>query len=148
VTIVDVLSFLSGDQVFVAPIAIVDEIVEVQPDLTVDLPVADFKGVQPKLIQYRGKTIPLFSLDALLNHKKTAELPRKALVVSGNRGVIAFGVDRMLGQQEAVVRSLDDALVRVPGMAGATDLGDGRPTLVLDLAILGGTVMQNSALMV
>ena len=43
----------------------------------------------------------------------------------------------MLGQQEVVVRPLEDALVRVTGVSGTTDLGDGRPTLVLDLAALG-----------
>ena len=53
---------------------------------------------------------------------------------------MAFGVDRMLGQQEVVVRPLDDDLVRVPGVAGATDLGDGRPTLVLDLVGLGASL--------
>jgi len=36
------------------------------------------------------------------------------------------------------VRPLEDPLVRVPGVTGATDLGDGRPTLVLDLFALAG----------
>jgi two-component system chemotaxis sensor kinase CheA len=31
-----------------------------------------------------------------------------------------------------------DPLVHVPGITGATDLGDGKPTLVLDLVALGG----------
>jgi two-component system chemotaxis sensor kinase CheA len=43
----------------------------------------------------------------------------------------------MLGRQEVVVRTVDDPLVHAPGIAGATDLGDGRPTLVLDLGELG-----------
>jgi two-component system chemotaxis sensor kinase CheA len=34
------------------------------------------------------------------------------------------------------VRPIEDPLVRVPGITGATDLGDGRPTLVLDLPAL------------
>jgi two-component system chemotaxis sensor kinase CheA len=41
-----------------------------------------------------------------------------------------------MGQQEIVLRPLEDPLVRVPGVAGATDLGDGLPTLVLDLSTL------------
>jgi two-component system chemotaxis sensor kinase CheA len=45
----------------------------------------------------------------------------------------AFAVDHMLGQQEVVVRPLEDPLVKVKGVTGSTDLGDGRPTLVLDL---------------
>jgi two-component system chemotaxis sensor kinase CheA len=52
-------------------------------------------------------------------------------------GAVAFGIDRLLGQQEVVVRPVHDTLVRVKGLAGATDLGDGRPTLVLDLSTMG-----------
>jgi hypothetical protein len=44
---------------------------------------------------------------------------------------------REAGQQEIVVRPLNDALLKVPGVSGATDLGDGKPTLVLDLISLG-----------
>lgn len=54
---------------------------------------------------------------------------------------MAFGIDRVQGQQEAVVRPLTDPLVQMPGIAGATDLGDGRPTLVLDLVALGATLL-------
>ena len=53
---------------------------------------------------------------------------------------MGFTVDRMLGQQEIVVRPLNDILVRVPGVSGAADLGDGQPTLVLDLFSLGSRV--------
>jgi two-component system chemotaxis sensor kinase CheA len=47
-----------------------------------------------------------------------------------------------LGQQEAVVRPLIDPLVQAPGVAGATDLGDGRPTIVLDLVALGASLAR------
>ena len=80
-----------------------------------------------------------------MQRRRTGGVPVKALVVHQNGGAVAFGVDRMLGQQEAVVRPLDDILVRVPGVTGATDLGDGRPTLVLDLATLGGAVVHGAA---
>jgi two-component system chemotaxis sensor kinase CheA len=53
--------------------------------------------------------------------------------VRRNGEPFAFAVDRMLGQQEIVVRPLEDPLVRVGGITGTTDLGDGKPTLVLDL---------------
>ena len=61
---------------------------------------------------------------------------RKALVTRRNGEPVAFAVDRMLGRHEVVVRPIDDPLVDVPGISGATDLGDGRPTLVLDLGEL------------
>jgi len=57
----------------------------------------------------------------------------------------AFAVDRMLGQQEVVVRPLEDPLVRVPGVSGSTDLGDGKPTLVLDLVALSSMLSEAAA---
>ena len=62
------------------------------------------------------------------------------VVVRRNGEPFAFGVDRMMGQQEIVVRPLEDPLVRVVGVSGVTDLGDGSPTLVLDLYALSGAL--------
>ena len=65
--------------------------------------------------------------------------PRQALVVRRGGEALAFAVHRVVGQQEAVVRPLTDPLVQVHGIQGATDLGDGMPTLVLDLSSLSDT---------
>jgi two-component system chemotaxis sensor kinase CheA len=67
---------------------------------------------------------------------------RKALVVRRGGTPVAFAVDRMLGQHEVVVRPLEDPLVQIPGIGGSTDLGDGRPTLVLDLPALAGRYLK------
>lgn len=141
ITIVDAFSFASGEQVFVVPVAMVDEIIEVDETRLVKTPVPTGHGPKPRLVQRRDGAIPLLSLESLLKKRADEKVPAKALVVNQGRGAIAFGVDRMLGQQEVVVRPLDDTLVRAPGMAGATDLGDGRPTLVLDLTTLGATAV-------
>ena len=53
---------------------------------------------------------------------------------------MAFALQRVVGQTETVVRPLVDPLVQVPGISGATDLGDGKPTLVLDLVSLGASL--------
>jgi len=45
-------------------------------------------------------------------------------------------VDRVLGLREIVVRPLTDRLVKVPGIVGATELGDGQVVLILDAANL------------
>ena len=67
------------------------------------------------------------------------------LAMRGRLGDPRFAVDRMLGQQEVVVRPIEDALVRVHGVSGTTDLGDGRPTLVLDLAALSARLVAAAA---
>jgi two-component system chemotaxis sensor kinase CheA len=62
-------------------------------------------------------------------------------VLKSDRGSTGLVVDRIHGQREVVVRALNDPLVRVPVVAGATELGDGRPVLILDAAALtSGTV--------
>ena len=61
----------------------------------------------------------------------------------------AFAVDRMLGQHEVVVRPVEDPLVRVAGVSGSTDLGDGRPvlvTLAVGLCGLAGLVVTERRL--
>ena len=55
-----------------------------------------------------------------------------ALVVGEGAHAVALAADRVLGLREIVVRPLADPLVQVPGLAGATELGDGRPVLILD----------------
>ncbi|WP_426755570.1 chemotaxis protein CheA [Myxococcus sp. Y35] len=92
------------------------------------------------LLERRGSAVPLVSLARLLGlgaAAGTQDMGAKALIVRQRGELVAFGVDRLVGQQEIVLRPLEDPLVRVPGVVGATDLGDGRPTLVLDLASLG-----------
>jgi two-component system chemotaxis sensor kinase CheA len=140
ITILDCLSFSSGDQIFVTPVAAVDEIVEVDPARTY-LPPAPGGG-RLQLIERRGKSIPLLSLGDLLETSAAGKAPSKALVVKRDDEAFALGVDRMLGQQEVVVRPLEDPLVKVGGISGATDLGDGKPTLVLDLV---GLIARASA---
>ena len=92
------------------------------------------------LFERRGATVVLVDLARVLARPVPAEAPKQALVVRFGAELVAFGVDRVHGQQEAVVRPLADPLVQSQGVAGSTDLGDGRPTLVLDLIALGRRV--------
>jgi len=55
---------------------------------------------------------------------------------------VAFGVDDLLSQQDVVIKSLGKRLRKIPGLAGATDLGDQRTVLVLDVGALVDEVYQ------
>jgi len=135
IAIVEVFSFECGRQPFVVPVASIEEIFELG-DAGVTPPNARGSRSHVVLIERRGRVIPVFSLGVELALDDGAAA-RKALVIRRNGEPIAFSIDRMLGRQEVVVRTVDDPLVHAPGIAGATDLGDGRPTLVLDLGELG-----------
>jgi two-component system chemotaxis sensor kinase CheA len=150
ISIVDAFVFESAGQRFAVPVAIVEEVIELESARGSRVP-----GAQPgrgparmqeseeqvapdlQLIVRRGQAVPVVQLAELLRITQATSAAPKAIVVRRAGSPIAFGVDRMLGQQEVVIRPMNDALTRAPGIAGATDLGDGRPTLVLDLVALG-----------
>lgn len=131
ISILDSFTFRCGEQAFVVPIAAVDEIVELSEAQVVQAPFVRGRRVA-KLLRRHGENIPLFDLSAFFALHPRVGLASALLVAREGRR-FAFSVDHMLGQQEVVVRPLEDPLVRVPGVTGSTDLGDGRPTLVLDL---------------
>jgi two-component system chemotaxis sensor kinase CheA len=138
ISVVDAFSFVCGGQRFVTPVVTVEEIIEIDPREVVEgvaLP-----GQRPvRLVRRRGRAVPLLSLASVFAMPASG-LEAKALVVRRGDDTMAFAIERMLGQQEVVVRPLNDSLIKVPGVSGATDLGDGQPTLVLDLLSLGASV--------
>lgn len=136
ITIVDAFVFECAALRYAVAVSSVEEIIDVNPASLIRPPGTDVGGVA--LVERRGRAIPLVSLERLLQRNASrAELAPKALIVRQRGTPVAFAVDRLMGQQEIVLRPLEDPLVRVPGVAGATDLGDGVPTLVLDLSALG-----------
>jgi two-component system chemotaxis sensor kinase CheA len=141
ITIVDALTFRCGAQAFVVPVSSVEEIVEVDP-AQVTLGPGGKGRAQVRMLERRGVPVPLVSLDRVFRLEEHPGRLRVAIVVKRNGRPFAFEVDQMLGQKEVVVRPLEDPLIRQPGIVGSTDLGDGRPTLVLDLVALSGKLSR------
>ncbi len=138
IAIIDVFSFSCGSQAFVVPVSAIEEIFEIDAEQCVH-PASPAGGATVTLLERRGHAMQLVSLGEVLAIAPGSGA-QKALVIRRNGEAIAFAVDKMLGRQEVVVRPIDDPLARAPGIAGATDLGDGRPTLVLDLVELGARI--------
>ncbi|MGL1955933.1 MAG: chemotaxis protein CheA [Colwellia sp.] len=117
-----------GEQTFALPLAAVNEIFHL--DLT------NTNSVDGQLtIIVREKAIPMFYLDQWLV-RNFVEKPRDkghvVIVQLGNQQ-IAFVVDRLIGQEEVVIKPLDRLLHGTPGMAGATITSDGGIALILDI---------------
>lgn len=140
ISIVDAFAFECAGQRFVVPVSTVDEIVEVVRSELVQVPAHEDGGPELDVILRRGQAVPVVKLASVFRLGGAASAAQKAIIVRRAGAPIAFAVDRMLGQQEVVIRPMNDVLVRAPGVSGATDLGDGRPTLVLDLVALGTTL--------
>ena len=89
-----------------------------------------------EVVPFRGGALPIVYLRRLFRTNEGFATAFHVLVVHSDRGPLGIAVDRISGQLEIVVRALKDTLVRVPGIAGATELGDGRPVLILDAAAI------------
>ncbi len=140
ISIVDAFSFECSDQRFVVPVAMVDEVIEVDQAGLVPVPANDDGSPTVDIISRRGMAVPMIQLAQVFKLPRGAGRAPKAIIVRRAGAPVAFGVDRMLGQQEVVIRPVNDVLIRAPGVSGATDLGDGRPTLVLDLVALSASL--------
>jgi two-component system chemotaxis sensor kinase CheA len=126
-----------GSQIFAVPQTAVREVVEV--DATV---LRAFE--RNELMPYRGGTLPMIRLSDLFA-LATSPRPRyHAIVVGTGHAAIGLIVDRIVGQREVVVKAITDPLIRVEGVSGATELGDGRVVLILDVAALSRTQRQHA----
>lgn len=88
-----------------------------------------------EVIQLRGEVVPVLRLHRLLHINEQEENnPQILLVIVEDQGRrFALRVDELLGQQQVVIKNLETNFRKVPGVAGATILGDGRVALILDL---------------
>jgi two-component system chemotaxis sensor kinase CheA len=144
ISIVDAFAFECAGQRFVVPVSTVDEIVEVDRSELARVPAQRDGSPELDVILRRGQAVPVVALARVFRLDQPSSAAQKAIIVRRAGAPIAFAVDRMLGQQEVVIRPMNDVLVRAPGVSGATDLGDGRPTLVLDLVALGTALNSDS----
>jgi two-component system chemotaxis sensor kinase CheA len=138
IAIVDAVIIRCADQRFVVPNTVVDETFPVEQRL-VRFPPNRRRDLQVGVLAHRDGALPIVRLADVLR-LPNAGAAQQALVVRRREQPFAFAVDRILTQQEIVVRPLEDALIRVNGINGATDLGDGKPTLVLDLPRLAAAL--------
>lgn len=91
-------------------------------------------------MNHNGLAIALARLDDALGlpRPKETDIPASlpVVIVGSAEQRIAFTVDRLVGEEQVVVKSLGYYLRRVQNVAGATVLGDGRICLILDAADL------------
>ena len=85
----------------------------------------------------REKSIPLFYLQNWLAPQAGQVELRKGhghvVIVQIGSQRVGFVVDTLIGQEEVVIKPLDNLLQGTPGMAGATITSDGHIALILDV---------------
>ena len=104
-----------------------------------DIPVSEIKYVQTKeVVNLRGTVIPLIRLDSVLDieHVEDDESLTAVVVKKGDK-LAGLVVDKLIGQQEIVIKSLGKYISNSSKIiGGATILGDGEVALILDVNTL------------
>ncbi|MEI7669256.1 MAG: chemotaxis protein CheW, partial [Pseudomonadota bacterium] len=87
------------------------------------------------VINVRGEFVSVVYLHHVFQIKDAQHDPSKALVVLVENNLQKMGlvVDELIGQQQVVIKSLEANADPVKGISGATILGDGRVSLILEI---------------
>ena len=120
----------AGAEVFALPLSSVVESIRLQPE--------ELKSVNNReVIKLRERVLPLVRLSSLFGcHAGGTDAGGRMYVVVVGRAEKRIGiiVDRLMGRQEIVIKSLDEFVGDAEGIAGATIMGDGKVVLILDIS--------------
>ncbi len=129
-SVIEALMITCGGESFAVPLSYVQESIKIRSE---DITTVGGKEVIP----VRGATVPLLSLASLLGLPGRQPLLDSAkitaIVLKLRDHSLAFTIDGILGSAEIVVKELGEQLKNVRFVFGATILGDGNPSLILDV---------------
>jgi chemotaxis protein histidine kinase CheA len=122
----EVLLVNTAGQTLAMPGRYVAELVEINE--------SDIQTVKGRTaITLRGNFLPIVRLEELLGFKQTSHEPHKFVVVlSDGQRTLGVSVDEFVGRQELFTKDIHPRLAALPGVGGASILGDGRVVLILD----------------
>ena len=130
--ILDGMSVKVGEEIYILPLGYVIE--SLQP---VEADVKDIAG-QGKVVKIREEYLPLIPLYQIFDIEPGFTDPTQGIVVilEADGKKAALLVDSLVGQQQVVVKNLESNFRKVAGISGATILGDGGVSLILDVSAL------------
>ncbi|MDM8544375.1 chemotaxis protein CheW [Desulfococcaceae bacterium HSG9] len=131
-----------GKELYTIPLATVEETLRIEEEDT-----STIEGNE--VIYIRNVTLPLVRLSELFDIQVDEQLKGKEFVVIVSTGLKKIGlvVDDLIGQEEVVIKPLEDYLQEKSGFSGATILGDGRVSLILDVYELVNLTIERVTLM-
>jgi two-component system chemotaxis sensor kinase CheA len=127
--IVEGLTARIGSETYIVPLGSIIESLQLSPASASRLPGRE------EVFPFRGDYLPVLRLHDLFGVEPRSRLLHEGLIVvaEGEGRRIGLFVDELVGQQQVVIKSLQTNYRRVPGVSGATILGDGSVALILDL---------------
>ena len=136
--ILDGLSVAVGDQIFIIPLTYITE--SLKPA------VEDIRTIhgQGRVVKVRGEYMPVIALHEIFNLKPAVQNIHDGILVilDAEGSKAAMFVDTLVGQHQVVIKSLENNYRRVPGVSGATIMGDGSVALILDAVGLVNVTKQ------
>ncbi|WP_426318566.1 chemotaxis protein CheA [Pseudoduganella sp. R-43] len=130
--ILDGMLIQTGDEVYILPLGFVLESLQPAPE---DVKEISGKG---RVIKVRGEYLPLIPLYQIFDIAPRFTDPTQGILVivetEGKKACLF--VDELVGQQQVVVKNLESNYRKVTGISGATILGDGGVSLILDVTAL------------
>lgn len=130
--IIDGMIVRVGSLTFIVPLLAVVEAIRPKAD--------DIRKMKRdnELVEIRGEFIPLVRLHRKLNIDCEFSDPADAvlLVLQHVDSKQCLMVDEIVDQRPVVIKNLDDNFVQVPGMTGASIMGDGKVSFILDVAAI------------
>jgi len=128
--IVDGQSVCVGEETYIVPLVSIVESLQIRASGVNRLSNAG------EVISFRGDYLPLVRLHDLFGVEPRSRTVQDGLVVvaEGDGQRVGLFVDDLRGQQQVVIKSLETNYGQVPGISGATILGDGSVALILDVA--------------
>jgi two-component system, chemotaxis family, sensor kinase CheA len=129
--IMEAMTVAVGGETYVLPLSCVVESLSLDPAELHSLP------GQGETLRVRDDYLPVLRLGTLFPPKAPrADGGAIAVIVETDGCDAALLVDELVGQQQVVVKSLETNFRKVPGLAGATVMGDGSVALILDVGHL------------
>jgi two-component system, chemotaxis family, sensor kinase CheA len=130
--IMDGMSIGVGTETYILPLGSVVESFQVESGTVQTV------GGTGRVVRVRGEYMPVVALDAVFGvPREPGAIGSEIMVLVEAEGArAALLVDELLGQHQVVVKNLEANYRRVPGVSGATILGDGRVALIIDVGSL------------
>lgn len=99
-----------------------------------------------EMVRVRGDMLPIYRLNRVLHLREGHDNITNSLlvVIEADDSRFSLMVDDILGQQQVVIKTLNQTGQRIPGVSGGAILGDGRVALILDVAQLASLARQSA----
>lgn len=127
--IIQVLLVGAGNETMAISLGYVDRVIDYSDDLVK-------RTSNKEVIIYNGDVVPLVRLYQKLGIEKSDSRKKYIVIVKVGEKTVGLMVDALFGQREIVIKPLGKTLQNLKEYMGATILGDGLVTLILDVAYL------------